>query len=97
MQHFYRSHRGADEVLALIARFFAERGFAAAPGAGDYARYSGPSGTVDVRVEVEGGHYTRVTLATREVGESPIDRLCKRCLAELHRHGREAPLVRGAY
>jgi hypothetical protein len=52
---------------------------------------------VDLFVEVEGGHYTRVNVATSAVGESFVDKRAKRFLSELH--GREEPAyqVRGAY
>jgi len=97
MQYFYRAHVSPDTVLATADRFFAARGLAAQRGGGDHARYVGLLGSVDLNVELEGGHYTRVTVATRDVGESELDKAAKRFLSELH--AVEAPHyeVRGAY
>jgi hypothetical protein len=66
-------------------------------GQGDHARFTGPLGTVDLWVEIEGGHYTRVNVATGAVGESFVDKRVKRFLAELHAAEEPAHLVRGAY
>lgn len=97
MQYFYRARAGSDDVLGFVARFFRERGFAGEPGGGDHARYAGALGTVDLHVEIEGGHYTRVTLATADVGESELDKICKRLLSELHAAHEPRHKVRGAY
>jgi hypothetical protein len=97
MEYFYRAHAGSDDVLAFAARFFRERGFEGKPGGSDHARYAGALGTVDLRIEVEGGHYTRLTLATAEVGESELDKICKRLLSELHAALEPRYKVRGAY
>ncbi|MBI4543152.1 MAG: hypothetical protein HY705_08990 [Gemmatimonadetes bacterium] len=97
MEYFYRARAGSDEVLGFAARFFRERGFAGEPGGSDHARYAGALGTVDLRIEVEGGHYTRLTLGTAEVGESELDKICKRLLSELHAAQEPGHKVRGAY
>jgi hypothetical protein len=52
---------------------------------------------VDLNVEIEGGHHTRVNLATAAVGESDLDKRVKRFLSELHQVEEPAYLVRGAY
>ena len=97
MKYFHRAHVSPDVVLQEAQRFFTARGLAVQRGAGDHARYVGLEGALDLSVEIEGGHYTRVTLATRDVGESDLDRMAKRFLSELH--GVEEPRfpVRGAY
>jgi hypothetical protein len=97
MQYFYRAHTSPDAVLAAAEPFFVRHGLAMQRGGGDHARFVGTLGAVDLNVEIEGGHYTRVTLATRDVGESELDKIAKRFLSELH--GIEAPRyeVRGAY
>jgi hypothetical protein len=97
MQYFYRAHCAPATVLAFARTFFTGRSFSAQMGQGDHARFTGPLGTVDVFVEIEGGHYTRVNVATPAVGESFVDKRAKRFLSELH--GREEPAyqVRGAY
>ena len=97
MQYFYRAHGKPEQVLGFADTFFGGRGFARAAGAGDYARFSDPRGPVDVRVEIEGGHYTRVTVATKDVGESELDRVAKRFLSELHAVEEPGHVVRGAY
>ncbi|MDP3774949.1 MAG: hypothetical protein Q8Q85_11860 [Gemmatimonadales bacterium] len=97
MQYFYRAHCTPEEVLLFSNRFLGARGFAAAPGSGDHARYTGTRGTVDLHVEIEGGHYTRVTLATSDVGESELDRVAKRLLSELHSVEEPRHKVRGGY
>jgi hypothetical protein len=97
MQYFYRAHVTPETVLSLAEPFFTSRGFARQGGDGDRATYHGPRGTVEVSVEIEGGHYTRVTLATGDVGESELDKLAKRFLSELHAAEEPAHRVRGAY
>ncbi len=97
MQYFYRAHATPDTVLIAAERYFTPCGLAMEKGKGDYARFVGSLGAVDLNVEVEGGHYTRVTMATRDVSRSELDRIAKRFLTELH--ALEAPehAPRGAY
>jgi hypothetical protein len=97
MQYFYRAHVAPDTVLVTAERYFASRGLAVQKGAGDHARYVGLLGSVDLNVEIEGGHYTRVTLATHDVGESELDKIAKRFLSELHAVEQPDYEVRGAY
>lgn len=97
MQYFYRAHTPPEKVVALAGKYFLARGFESKAGAGDHARYSGPLGMVDLNVEIEGGHYARVNIATSDVGESELDKLAKRFLAELHHAEEPAHQVRGAY
>jgi hypothetical protein len=96
MQYFYRAHTSPDQVLDFGRSFFGSRGFNAS-GTGDALTFTDPRGSVKVGVEIEGGHYVRVTAATSDVGESEIDKVAKRFLAELH--GAETPghVVRGNY
>lgn len=97
MQYFYRAHVAPETVLAAAERYFTPCGLAMDKGRGDYARFVGSLGVVDLNVEIEGGHYTRVTMATRDVSRSELDRIAKRFLSELH--GLEEPqhALRGAY
>lgn len=97
MRYFYRGHCAPGAVLEFAGKYFAARGCAAQVGQGDHARYTGPLGHVDLNVEVEGGHYTRVDLATAAVGESDLDKRVKRFLSELHQMEEPSYLVRGAY
>ena len=73
MQYFYRAHASPEAVLAAAERYFSERGLAVQRGAGDHARYVGLQGTVDLNVEIEGGHCVRVNLATRDTSRSELD------------------------
>src|SRR5512135_2908491 len=97
MQYFYRAHTSPDAVLAAAERYFGERGLAVQRGAGLHARYVGLLGTVDLRIEIEGGHYVRVTLATRDTSRSELDDIGKRFLTELHAQEEPQHEVRGAY
>jgi hypothetical protein len=97
MQYFHRAHITADQALGFAAEFFGRRGFTAGAATPETASYTDRRGTIRVRVEVEGGHYTRVTAATDDVGESELDRVAKRFLAELHRVEEPRHEVRGAY
>jgi len=96
MQYFYRAHCTPEEVLGFARDFFGARSFAAELRE-DRARFTDHRGAVEVTIEIEGGHHTRVTAATADVGESEMDKVAKRFLAELH--GVEEPRhkVRGAY
>ncbi len=97
MQYFHRAHLPAATVLAAAERYFTARGLAGQRGSGDHARYVGLLGTVDLNVEIEGGHYTRITMATRDVGESELDKIAKRFLTELHVLEEPRHEARGAY
>ena len=96
MQYFYRAHTTPEQVLDLAEKFFIAHGFAGGA-EGDRAGYSDLRGKIGVGVEIEGGHYTRVTVATDDVGESELDKVAKRFLAELHAAEEPAHVVRGAY
>jgi hypothetical protein len=97
MQYFYRAHTTPDSVLAAAERYFIQCGLAMEKGKGDYARFVGPLGVVDLTVEIEGGHYTRVTMATRDVSRSELDRITRRFLSELHALEEPQHTPRGAY
>lgn len=96
MQYFYRAHKSPDAVLDFVRTFFTRHGFQWR-GTGDKVSYANDSGTINVEVEIEGGHYTRVTATTNDVGEAEIDRVAKRFLAELHAFEEPGHVVRGAY
>ncbi len=96
MQYFYRAHTTPERVLALAQTYFVGHGFAGGS-EGDGATYSDMRGHITLGIETEGGHYTRVTVATDDVGESELDKVAKRFLAELHAAEEPAHVVRGAY
>lgn len=97
MQYFYRAHASPETVLSAAEKYFAPRGLAVQRGGGDHARYVGLLGTVDLNVENEGGHYVRVTLATRDTSRSELDGIAKRFLTELHALEQPGHAARGAY
>lgn len=99
MKYFYRAHTTPDAVLSFARTFFTSRGFTAEPGTVNRARYGEATlGTIDVQIETEGGgHYTRVTVATRNLGESEVDKVAKRFLSELHTLDEPEHVVRGSY
>ena len=59
--------------------------------------FAGAIGRIGVTVQAEGGHYTLVTVATDQVGESEADKLAKRFLTLAHAaiHPSHRPI--GAY
>ncbi len=85
-----------DQVLEHAQTFFGAR-LAPAEEAPRRRSYSGAIGRVTISARPEGGHYTFVELTTEQVGESEIDRLAKRFLAEVHRRVEPTHEVRGAY
>ena len=97
MRYFHRAHATPEQVLSGARDFFSARAFRPEMGPGDHARFIGQLGIVDLYVEIEGGHYTRVNVATTAVGESDLDKRVKRFLSELHRAEAPAYAVRGAY
>jgi len=96
MRYFHRTSLAPDRVLELAAAHFGTR-LAPAAEAPRRRAYSGTVGRVTVTARPEGGHYTFVEVATDQVGESEIDKLAKRFLAEVHREAEPTHEVRGAY
>jgi hypothetical protein len=97
MQYFYRAHCTPETVLEFAGKFFPHRGFTGGLAGVSRSRYSDDRGEVTITVEIEGGHYTRVTVGTSDVGESEIDKVAKRFLAEVHALEERRHKVRGAY
>jgi hypothetical protein len=96
MRYFHRTSLSPDAVLGLAQDFFGAR-FAPADDAPRRRAYAGPLGKLTVAVRAEGGHYTLVEVHTDQVGESELDRLAKRFLAELHARAEPGHALRGAY
>jgi hypothetical protein len=96
MRYFHRTSISPDAVMAEADRFFAPT-LAAAEAGGRRRVFSGTVGRVSVDVGMEGGHYTRVTVATDQVGESELDKLARRFLAVVHTRAEPAHELRGAY
>ena len=83
MKYFHRTHATPEEILGVATGFFGSR---LTPVAEQprLRTFSGPIGRVTVTVQAEGGHYTLVTVATDQVGESEADKLAKRFLTIAH-------------
>ncbi|HSE03718.1 MAG TPA: hypothetical protein VLK35_06135 [Methylomirabilota bacterium] len=96
MKYLHRTPLPPAEALAEAARWFGAR-LAPAGEAPHQRRFSGSLGAVTVDVRAEGGHFTQVTVATDQVGESELDKLAKRFLATLHARTEPGYAVRGAY
>jgi hypothetical protein len=96
MKYFHRTHLSPDEVLAGASQFF---GSSLAPQGEESRRrqFAGSIGRIGVSVEAEGGHYTRVTVETDQVGESEADKLAKRFLTLVHTRAEPGHRPIGAY
>jgi hypothetical protein len=96
VRYFHRTTLSPEDVLTHAKTFFGSR-LAPADEAARRRTYAGPLGRVTIAARAEGGHYTFVEVATDQVGESELDRLGKRFLAELHRQAEPSHELRGAY
>jgi hypothetical protein len=96
MRYFHRTRLEPEGVLREADRFFGDR--LALEETGSRSRtYSGAVGRITIQVAAEGGHYTLVTVATDQVGESEADKLAKRFLALVHQRVEPEHVLRGAY
>ncbi len=96
MQYFHRTHLPPDQVMARATAFFGPR-LAPTDQAQRSRRFSGSVGQIGVSVQMEGGHYTLVTVETNQPGESEADKLAKRFLTVVHTMADPAHEPRGAY
>ncbi len=96
MKYFHRTALSPEDVLALAKPFFGSR-LAPAEESPRRLGYTGALGKVTVSARAEGGHYTFVEVDTDQVGESELDRLAKRFLAEVHKQIEPTHELRGAY
>jgi len=97
MRHFHRSHLSAERALALADEFFPTLGLARTSAQARARAYSGPLGTMTLRVRAEGGHATFVEVETDQVGESRLDRNVKRWFVRLHRAEEPSHALEAAY
>jgi hypothetical protein len=96
MKYFHRTHLPAEAVLHRATEFFGGR-LAPVEEAPRRRRFAGTIGQVTVTIEAEGGHYTRITVETNQVGESEADKLAKRFLTLVHTLAHAGHEPRGAY
>jgi hypothetical protein len=96
MRYFHRTSASPERVLEAAKTFFGGR-LTPAEESPRRRAYQGSLGGVTISARAEGGHYTFVEVGTDQVGESELDKLAKRFLAEVHRLVEPAHEVRGAY
>ena len=96
MRYFHRTAASPAGVLDAAKTFFSGR-LTPAEESPRRRAYQGSLGRVTITARPEGGHYTFVDVGTDQVGESELDKLAKRFLAEVHRLVEPAHEVRGAY
>lgn len=96
MRYFHRTSLAPADVLADAKSYFGAR---LAPSEESPRRlaFRGALGKVTISARAEGGHYTFIDVQTDQVGESELDKVAKRFLAEVHRRVEPAHEVRGAY
>ncbi len=96
MKYFHRTSLSPEDVLTLAKAFFGSR-LAPAEESPRRRAYTGGLGKVTIAARAEGGHYTFVDVGTDQVGESELDKLAKRFLAEVHKQVEPTHELRGAY
>jgi len=96
MKYFHRTHVPPDAVMASAARCFGAR-LTPSGEAPRRSAFSGSLGSLTVTAVPEGGHYTLVTVATDQPGESEIDKLAKHFLGTVHVQAEPQHVLRGDY
>ena len=96
MTYFHRTSVPPDAVIARASAYFGAR-LAPADATPRRRAFTGSLGAVSVTVTAEGGHYTRVTVATDQPGESELDKFAKRFLGEVHVLAEPGHALRGDY
>ena len=97
MKYFHRTHLSPAEAIARCAAFLGER-LAPTEETSHRRRFASALGHLTLSVSVDGGgHYTVVTLATDQPGESELDKIARRCLTLLHASADPSHRPIGAY
>ena len=96
MKYFHRTHLAPEQVLCRATAFFGGR-LSPVEEAPRRRKFTGPTGQLAVTVQADGGHYTLVTVATNQVGESELDKLAKRFLTLVHTMAEPTHRPIGAY
>jgi hypothetical protein len=96
VRYFHRTSASPEDVLEVAKTFFSTR-LSPAEETPRRRAYQGTLGRITISARPEGGHYTFVEAATDQVGESELDKLAKRFLAEVHRLVEPSHVPRGAY
>ena len=96
MKYFHRTPITPDAVIERAQEYFGQR-LTPTEETARTREYTGSIGRVRVSVQAEGGHYTLITLATDQPGESEADKLAKRFLTTVHTLADPSHQMRGAY
>ena len=96
MKYFHRTSVPPDAVMQRAASWFGRR-LTSSGGEPRRQAYTGSLGSVTVTAVPEGGHYTRVTVATDQPGESELDKLSKHFLGIVHVEAEPEHVLRGDY
>jgi hypothetical protein len=96
MRYFHRTSLSPADVLTDAKTYFGAR-LAPSEEAARRLAFRGALGKVTISARAEGGHYTFIDVQTDQMGESELDKVVKRFLAEVHRRVEPAHEVRGAY
>jgi len=97
MRHFHRTHISADAVLSMADEYFQALKLDRKSSRPRGREYAGLLGTVVLTVGPEGGHYTRIDVATDQVGESRLDRNVKRFFVKVHSTADPSHALKAAY
>ena len=96
MKYFHRTSVAPDAAIGAATAYLGARMQPTEEGPRRRS-FSSPLGQVTVTVQAEGGHYTLITIATNQPGESELDKFAKRFLGEVHAVADERHALRGAY
>jgi hypothetical protein len=97
MRHFFRTQLTSSVVLRVSDEFFPTLPLERKAHTARSRTYSGPLGTLNLSVKMEGGHYTFVQVNTDQIGESRLDRNAKRFFVKLHCVADPAHRLEAAY
>lgn len=97
MRHFHRCHITPDAALSLADEFFPTIGLVKTSAQPRGRAYSGPLGTMTLKVRPDGGHATFLEVETDQTGESRLDRNVKRYFVRVHRADEPSHALEAAY
>ena len=96
MKYFHRTNIPPGSVIERATSYFGPR-LTPTEEAPRHREFSGSIGRIRVDAQPEGGHYTLITVATDQPGESEADKLAKRFLTLVHSMADPTHIPRGAY
>ncbi len=97
MRHFHRTHLAPDAALKIADDFFPTIGEARTSSLARSRAFSGPLGTMTLRIRPDGGHYTFIEVDTDQTGESRLDRNVKRYFVKVRKAEMPARALEAAY